>query len=61
MGVLGDAAMPQLIHHWYWARAEAGGYCVIASDITAERKYGHLSIRLADQILGVPKFRRGGR
>jgi len=37
----GDAAMPQLIHHWYWARAEAGGYCVIASDITAERKYGH--------------------
>jgi hypothetical protein len=23
--------MPQLIHHWYWVRAEAGGYCVIAS------------------------------
>ena len=21
----GDAAMPQQIHHWYWARAEAGG------------------------------------
>jgi hypothetical protein len=20
-----DAAMPQLIHHWYWVRAEAGG------------------------------------
>jgi hypothetical protein len=33
--------MPQLIHPWYWARAEAGGYCVIASDITAERKYGY--------------------
>jgi hypothetical protein len=33
--------MPQLIHHWYWVRAEAGGYCVIASHITAERKYGH--------------------
>src|ERR1039457_4427341 len=40
----GDAAMPQLIHHWYWARAEAGGYCVIASDITAERKYGHTQV-----------------
>jgi CrtC N-terminal lipocalin domain len=37
----GDAAMQELIHHWYWARAQAGGYCVIASDITAERKYGH--------------------
>jgi hypothetical protein len=36
--------MPQLIHHWYWARAEAGGYCVIASDITAERKYGHTQV-----------------
>ena len=40
----GDAAMPQLIHHWYWARAQAGGYCVIASDITAERRYGHTQV-----------------
>src|SRR6266702_5723596 len=32
------------IHHWYWARAQAGGYCVIASDITAERKYGHTQV-----------------
>jgi hypothetical protein len=40
----GDAAMPQLIHHWYWARAEAGGYSVIASDIIAERKYGYAEI-----------------
>jgi hypothetical protein len=40
----GDAPMPQLIHHWYWARAEAGSYCVIASDITAERKYGHTQV-----------------
>jgi hypothetical protein len=30
--------LPQLIYHWYWARAEAGDYCVIASNITAERK-----------------------
>jgi hypothetical protein len=40
----GDAEMPQLIHHWYWARAEAGDYCVIASNITAERKYGHTEV-----------------
>ena len=40
----GDAAMPQLINHWYWARAQAGGYCVIASHITAERKYGHTQV-----------------
>ena len=40
----GDAAMPQLINHWYWARAEAGDYCVIASNITAERKYGHTEV-----------------
>ncbi|MCW2755300.1 MAG: hypothetical protein JWQ32_2711 [Marmoricola sp.] len=40
----GDAAMPELINHWYWARGEAGDYCVIASNITAERKYGHHEI-----------------
>jgi hypothetical protein len=40
----GDAAMPELINHWYWARAEAGDYCVIASDIIAERKYGHTEV-----------------
>jgi len=40
----GDTAMPQLIHHWYWARAQAGGYCVIASDIIAERRYGHTQV-----------------
>ena len=36
--------MPQLIHYWYWTRAQAGGYCVITSDITAERKYGHTEV-----------------
>jgi hypothetical protein len=40
----GDTAMPQLINHWYWARAEAGDYCVIASNITAERKYGYTEV-----------------
>jgi hypothetical protein len=42
----GDAAMPQLIHHWYWARATVGDYCVIASDIIAERKYGYSEVPL---------------
>jgi hypothetical protein len=40
----GNAAMQQLINHWYWARGEAGRYCVIASNITAERKYGDTEI-----------------
>jgi hypothetical protein len=40
----GDAAMQQLIHHWYWARGEVGDYCVIASDIIAEKKYGHTEV-----------------
>jgi hypothetical protein len=40
----GDTPMPQLINNWYWARAEAGDYCVIASNITAERKYGHMQV-----------------
>jgi hypothetical protein len=40
----GDAEMPKLIHHWYWARAQAADYCVIASNITAERKYGHTEV-----------------
>ena len=40
----GDAAMQELINHWYWARGEAGDYCVIASNITAERKYGNTEV-----------------
>jgi hypothetical protein len=35
----GDAEMARLMHHWYWARAEAGDYTVIASHITAEKKF----------------------
>jgi hypothetical protein len=37
----GNAAMPDLIHHWYWARGAAGPYSVIASYITAEKRYGY--------------------
>ncbi|MEV6507710.1 hydroxyneurosporene dehydrogenase [Streptomyces sp. NPDC051642] len=40
----GDAAMMQLIHHWYWARGEVDGYTVIACHITAEKKFGHAEV-----------------
>jgi hypothetical protein len=36
----GDVAMHKLINHWYWGRAQAGPYSIIASYITAEHKYG---------------------
>jgi len=29
------------MHHWYWARGAAGPYSVIASYITAEKRYGY--------------------
>jgi hypothetical protein len=35
----GDTAMHKLINHWYWGRAQAGPYSIIASSITAEHKY----------------------
>jgi hypothetical protein len=37
----GNGSMPDLIHHWYWARGAAGPYSVIASYITAQRRYGY--------------------
>jgi hypothetical protein len=37
----GNASMPDLMHHWYWARGAAGPYTVIASYITAEKRYGY--------------------
>jgi hypothetical protein len=40
----GNAAMPDLIHHWYWARGAAGPYSVIASYITAAKRYGYSSL-----------------
>lgn len=35
----GNAPMPKLIHHWYWARGAAGPYSVITSSITTEKRY----------------------
>jgi hypothetical protein len=40
----GDAAMPRLMNHWYWGRAQAGPYSIIASYMTAEHKYGNAEI-----------------
>jgi len=36
----GDVPMQKLIHNWYWARASAGSYTIIASCITATAAYG---------------------
>ncbi|HEY8793238.1 MAG TPA: hypothetical protein VIL96_10175 [Gaiellaceae bacterium] len=30
----------KVVHDWYWARGQAGPYCVIASYITSAEKYG---------------------
>jgi hypothetical protein len=40
----GNAPMLDLMHHWYWARGAAGPYSVIASFITAEKRYGYDSL-----------------
>jgi hypothetical protein len=40
----GNASMLDLMHHWYWARGAAGPYSVIASYITAERRYGYQAL-----------------
>jgi hypothetical protein len=37
----GDVPMQRLIHDWYWARAKAGPYAVIASHIRATAAYGY--------------------
>jgi hypothetical protein len=36
----GDVPMMKLINHWYWGRAQAGDYSVVASYIFAEKTYG---------------------
>jgi hypothetical protein len=40
----GDVPMPKLINHWYWGRAQAGPYSIIASYITPEARYGDTAI-----------------
>ena len=36
----GNISMLKLMHDWYWARGKIGDYSLIASYITAERRYG---------------------
>jgi hypothetical protein len=40
----GDVSMMKLINHWYWGRAQAGPYSIVASYITAEAQYGDTAI-----------------
>jgi hypothetical protein len=40
----GDVAMTKLINHWYWGRAQAGPYSIVASYITAEEKYSNTEL-----------------
>jgi hypothetical protein len=36
----GNASLLKLVHNWYWARGRAGPYSVIASYITAAKRFG---------------------
>ncbi len=40
----GDVAMSKLLNHWYWGRAQAGPYSVIAAYLYAERAYGRAEL-----------------
>jgi len=42
----GDVSMLDLIHDWYWGRAQVGPYTVIASYITARPEYGSMPVPL---------------
>jgi hypothetical protein len=40
----GDVAMSKLLNHWYWGRAQAGPYSVIAAYLYAEKEYGRTEL-----------------
>ena len=40
----GDVSMAKLINHWYWGRAQAGDYSIVASYIFAEKAYGRAEL-----------------
>jgi hypothetical protein len=40
----GNVGLMKVVHDWYWARGQAGPYSVIASCITAAKKYGFEAI-----------------
>jgi hypothetical protein len=37
----GNVSLQKIVHHWYWARGQAGPYTVIASRVTAHKRYGY--------------------
>ncbi len=40
----GDVAMSKLLNHWYWGRAQAGPYSVIAAYLYADKAYGRAEL-----------------
>jgi hypothetical protein len=36
----GNVSLMKVVHDWYWARGQAGPYSVIASYVTATKRYG---------------------
>jgi hypothetical protein len=40
----GDVVMSKLMNHWYWGRAHAGPYSVIASYVYAEKAFGRTEL-----------------
>ena len=40
----GDVAMSKLLNHWYWGRAQAGPYSVIAAYLYADKAYGRTEL-----------------
>jgi CrtC N-terminal lipocalin domain len=40
----GDVAMAKLLNHWYWGRAQAGPYAIVASYLYAEKAYGQAEL-----------------
>jgi hypothetical protein len=42
----GNVALREIINDWYWARGQAGPYSVIASYITAHKKYDYAPVTL---------------
>jgi hypothetical protein len=40
----GDVVMSKLLNHWYWGRAQAGPYSVIAAYLYAEKAYGQAEL-----------------
>src|ERR1019366_3780843 len=40
----GNVGLTKIVHHWYWARGQAGPYTVIASLVTAHGRYGYAEL-----------------